>query len=128
LTIGLADTSGVIQTSYTYEPFGGVTSSGATNTNSYHFTGRENDGSTSLYSYRARYYSPTFGRFISEDPQRFPGGPDPNLYAYVFGSPVSLIDPFGLDPGDGCGFLGFDCVKDFFGGLWDSARNWLCGE
>ena len=35
--------------------------------NSYQYTGRENDG-TGLYFYRARYYAPALGRFISEDP------------------------------------------------------------
>jgi RHS repeat-associated protein len=122
-TIGLGDANGAIQTSYTYEPFGGVTSSGATNTNSYQFTGRENDGSTGLYFYRARYYNPTFGRFISEDPLAFPGGPDPNLYSYVGNDPVSLSDPFGLDPGNGCGFLWFGCIASAFSALsklaWD---------
>jgi len=82
-TIGLGDASGAVQTSYTYEPFGAMASSGATNTNTYQFTGRENDESTGQYFYRARYYNPTFGRFISEDPLGFPGGPDLNLYVYA---------------------------------------------
>jgi RHS repeat-associated protein len=112
-TIALGDANGAVQTSYTYEPFGAVTESGATNTNSYQFTGRENDGTTGLYFYRARYYSPTFDRFISEDPLGFPGGPDPNVYAYVGNNPISLTDSLGLD-GGGCGFLGFGCVLDFF--------------
>ena len=45
--------------------------------------------------YRARYYDPSIGRFISEDPLEFGGG-DVNLYAYVGNSPVSYIDPSGL--------------------------------
>jgi RHS repeat-associated protein len=77
-------------------------------------TGREIDGSTGLYFYRTRYYSPTFGRFISEDALGFPGGPDPNIYAYAFDNPVSLIDPFGLDPGNDCGFFDFHCHVDVF--------------
>jgi RHS repeat-associated protein len=36
------------------------------------YTGRENDGD-GLFYYRARYYSPIMGRFISEDPIRFGG-------------------------------------------------------
>ncbi|MCD6220511.1 RHS repeat-associated core domain-containing protein [Candidatus Calescamantes bacterium] len=32
------------------------------------FTGREYDSSTGLYYYRARYYDPSLGRFISVDP------------------------------------------------------------
>ena len=58
------------------------------------FTGRESDG-TGLYFYRARYYDPAIGRFISEDPIGFDGG-DVNLYAYVANDPVNLIDPSGL--------------------------------
>lgn len=46
-----------------------------------------------LYYYRARYYSPTYGRFISEDPIGFAGGV--NAYAYADGMPVDGSDPFG---------------------------------
>lgn len=79
-----------------------VTSTGASSTNSFQFTGREYDGA-GLSFYRARYYSPTVGRFISEDPLGFPGSPLADLYAYVGNNPVSLLDPLGLVPG--CGFV-----------------------
>ena len=65
-TVALVGASGV-STEYTYEPFGATTASGAASPNAFQFTGRENDG-TGLYYYRARYYSPTWQRFISEDP------------------------------------------------------------
>ena len=58
------------------------------------FTAREYDSETGLYFYRARYYDPAIGRFISEDPIGFSGG-DLNLYAYVRNNPVSRIDPYG---------------------------------
>jgi len=82
-----------VQTTYTYEPFGTSAVTGQTNTNSYQYTGRENDG-TGLDYYRARYYYPARHRFISEDPIGFAGG-DPNLYAYAFNDPVALTDPSG---------------------------------
>jgi len=94
-TIGLVASSGTIATSYTYQPFGGTTAGGAGNTNPYQFTGRENDG-TGLYFYRARYYSPTFQRFVSQDPIGFRGG-SPNVYAYVLNAPTIMIDLLGLD-------------------------------
>jgi RHS repeat-associated protein len=93
-TIALADPLGGVATSYTYDPFGNTTSSGAASDNTQQYTGRENDG-TGLYYYRARYYSPAMQRFISEDPIGFAGG-DTNLYAYVGGDPVNGIDPSGL--------------------------------
>jgi RHS repeat-associated protein len=120
-TIALADTSGVIATSYTYEPYGAATSTGAASTNSYQFTGRENDGASGLLFYRARFYRPGISRFISEDPFAFPGGPDPDLYVYVGSNPVQFVDPLGLD--GGCGILtAWRCVDDVFRNLWLGIR------
>lgn len=62
-------------------------------TNSYNFTGRETDGLGINY-YRARYYNPTTGRFLSEDPIGFRGGV--NRYAYASDNPITLRDPRGL--------------------------------
>lgn len=93
-TIGLVGSAQTIATSYTYQPFGATTVSGAVNGSSYEFTGRENDG-TGLYYYRARYYSPSFQRFTAQNPIGFRGG-DANLYAYVANNPVSFVSPFGI--------------------------------
>ncbi len=95
-TLALADSSGALDTAYTYDPFGNVTVNGA-DTNPYQFTGRENDG-TGLYYYRARYYSPTFQRFVSQDPIGFAGG-NSDLYSYANGNPISLSDARGLETG-----------------------------
>ena len=59
----------------------------------YAFTGREWDPETGLYYYRARYYGPKIGRFISEDPSGLADGV--NRYAYVRGNPVRWVDPSG---------------------------------
>jgi RHS repeat-associated protein len=91
--IALADSAGSVQTEYTYEAFGGTTVTGASNTNSYQYTGRENDG-TGLFYYRARFYHPALQRFISEDPIGFHGG-DINLYGYVSNDPINRSDPSG---------------------------------
>jgi RHS repeat-associated protein len=92
--IALTDSSGTIQTRYSYGPFGATSSSGAASSNSQSFTGRENDD-VDLYFYRARYYSPAHQRFLSEDPIGFEGG-DSNLYGYVGNAPVDQRDAFGL--------------------------------
>ena len=103
-SLALTDAFGSVQTEYTYEPFGKTVSAGASNSSSYQYTGRENDG-TGLYHYRARYYHPQLQRFISEDPIEFEGG-DINLFAYVWNSPLVYIDPSGLS-----GFGGFRLPK-----------------
>jgi len=92
--IALTDAAGAVFTSYVYEPFGQVASEGVS-TNALQYAARDHDP-TALYYYRARYYSPSLRRFISEDPIGFAGG-DPNLYAYVNGNPLGFIDPSGLD-------------------------------
>jgi RHS repeat-associated protein len=91
--VAVTDSAGIIQTEYTYEPFGKRTFSGTSNSNPYQYTGRENDG-TGLYFYRARFYSPTLQRFVSEDPIEFDGG-DVNLYVYVVNNPLRFVDPLG---------------------------------
>ena len=60
------------------------------------YTGREDDG-TGLYQYRARYYDPSIGRFVSEDPAGFQGS-GANWYAYVGNNPVNATDPTGKEP------------------------------
>lgn len=89
----LTDGSGSAVAVYTYDSFGAPVSGGGV-TNPFRYTGREWDLETSLYYYRARYYSASPGRFITEDPIHFDGGI--NFYRYVENSPVNLVDPFGL--------------------------------
>lgn len=63
------------------------------------YAGRELD-ETGLYYYRARYYHPELGRFVSEDPLGYQAG-DANLYAYAFGDPVNYTDPTGMQAAAG---------------------------
>ncbi len=78
---------------YSYDSFGKLTPQTSFK-NSYTFTGREYDPQTGLYYYRARYYDPVEGRFISKDPIGYTGGI--NVFAYVQNNPVNRTDPAGL--------------------------------
>ena len=89
--VALTDSAGVVVERHRYEPFG---DSGGSQLTRYDFTGRERDTQTGLIYYRARWYDPQRGRFISEDPAGFAGGL--NKYAYVSNNPVSKTDPSGL--------------------------------
>jgi RHS repeat-associated protein len=82
----------VLTSAVRYDAWGRV-ESGAPPT--FGFTGREWDAETGLYYYRARYYDPVIGRFLSEDPIDFDGA-GLNFYAYVGGNPATLSDPLGL--------------------------------
>jgi RHS repeat-associated protein len=86
-----ANASGVVTLARNYDPWGNLLAgAGAAG---WSFTGREWDPEAGLAYYRARYLDPKLGRFISEDPIGLRGGP--NRYAYVYNSPMNLVDPTG---------------------------------
>ena len=95
----LSSGAGAIANTYTYDSFGKLTASTGSITNRFQYTAREFDSESGLYYYRARYYDPTTGRFISEDPHReILHGMD--FYPYVRNSAPNLIDPDGRSPVD----------------------------
>jgi RHS repeat-associated protein len=91
----VTDAAGAVANRYDYDAFGNwEATSYETVANPFGFTARERDAESGLMFYRARYYDPQIGRFISEDPIGFEAG-DLNLYRYVFNNPILLIDPTG---------------------------------
>jgi RHS repeat-associated protein len=81
-----------------YDQFGGILSqSNPSAATRYAFTGRELDPNASLYYYRARYYDPQLGRFVSNDPLGLVAGA--NLFAYASNDITRLTDPSGMAPG-----------------------------
>ena len=87
----LIDSEGTILNRISYDSFGNITAQTNPDINiRFSYTGRELDEETGLYYYRARYYDPSIGRFISEDPIRAT-----NLYTYVDNRPLDLVDPTG---------------------------------
>jgi RHS repeat-associated protein len=93
-TRGLTDATGNVTSSLTYDSFGTVV--GGSGSTRYTYTGRELDEETGLIYYRARWYDPQQGRFVSEDPIGLVGGI--NLFAYVENNPICFSDPSGLCP------------------------------
>jgi RHS repeat-associated protein len=91
--VDLVDEHGVVLNHFVYDGFGSRTGSSGAEFR-FGYTGREKDGETGLYYYRARYYDPKVGRFISEDPIGFAAG-DTNLYRYVGNNSTNYTDPSG---------------------------------
>jgi RHS repeat-associated protein len=96
-TVALTDVNQNVVNSYAYDPFGTVLNQQEMVPQPFKYVGQygvmaEPNG---LYYMRARYYDPSVGRFISEDPLGFGGG-DVNLFAYVQNNAVNRVDPYGL--------------------------------
>jgi RHS repeat-associated protein len=90
----LVDANGDIVNVASYSPYGESTGMAET---SYGYTGEWTDG-MGLVNLRARYYSPTQGRFVSQDtwkgeqsqPQSY------NLWLYAYANPTINTDPTGM--------------------------------
>jgi RHS repeat-associated protein len=97
----MLDSTGEVQTSYAYDPFGVPVVAGDSS-NPYQFTGEAWDEEVELLYLRARYYQPETGRFITKDPWLglMARPATLNAYVYVTNDPVNNVDPRGLDGGE----------------------------
>ena len=85
-------TTGDERTEYFYDNFGNKQKDTDTSTNPFEYCGEYFDDETGLIYLRNRYYDPTIGRFITEDPIR----DGENWYVYAGNNPVNFVDPWGL--------------------------------
>ena len=96
--VALFDTvSGKRVAEYDYGPFGEpLRATGAmAEGNPFRFSTHYTDNETGLVYAKRRYYTTAGGRWLSRDPIGESGGE--NLTAFVVNSPISRIDPFGLE-------------------------------
>ena len=99
----MVDESGTIVESYRFDAWGRVLGvyNGSGNTltesaigNRILWQGREYSWKTGLYYFRARWYDPITGRWMSNDPIGISGGL--NQYCFCGNNPVNFTDPMGL--------------------------------
>ena len=113
--VNLTDNNGAVTKTYQYDAFGVEKNIDDTDTNAFRYCGEYYDKETATIYLRARYYSPSTGRFISRD--SFAGSNnDPlslNLYTYCHNNPVSGTDSTGhfLDTFFDAAILAFDIVS-----------------
>lgn len=106
-TIQLVSRNGAPEEFYSYDYRGrpafyeapGTPTTRSTRHNPYLFTGQRFDPETGLYYYKARYYDPTYGVFLSRDPLGAWHDPDNygNGVAYANNSPFGRTDSTGLE-------------------------------
>lgn len=90
--VATTDASGYATNTFSYGPFGETDS--WVDGPRFRYTGQQYFARSGLYYYKARFYSPTMGRFLQTDPAGTKD--DLNLYAYVGNNPVNRVDPTGL--------------------------------
>ena len=88
-TAAKTNAAGEIVSAAEYDAWGNSTAPIAS---PFRYCGEYFDAETGLLYLRNRYYNPTSGRFITEDPAR----DGLNWYAYCRNNPVNAIDPSGL--------------------------------
>jgi len=92
--VAITDGAGSPLATNTYDEYGRP---GSGNLGRFQYTGQAYIASLGLYYYKARFYAPSLGKFLQPDPIGYAGGM--NLYAYVGGDPVNLVDSRGLEAG-----------------------------
>jgi RHS repeat-associated protein len=80
---------------YSYDPYGVPLQATAPLTD-FTYAGMFHDADSGLDLTQYRAYDPIAGRWLSRDPLGEASDPVGNLYLYVGGNPISIIDPLGL--------------------------------
>jgi RHS repeat-associated protein len=92
----LLDLKGTPVETYHYDAFGNETVP-ENPISPWRFSSKRVDPETGLVYFGRRYYDPTLGKWLTQDPLGLKAGP--NLYAYVLNCPMTMFDLYGLREG-----------------------------
>ena len=109
----LAGAGGVVTKTYRYDAFGNEENETAGDTNPFRYSGEYYDTETGNIYLRNRYYNPSTGTFITEDPARDGG----NWYSYCGGDPVNCVDLTGCKASKKAMLIGTNGVFNFDNGV-----------
>jgi RHS repeat-associated protein len=91
------DAAGGLVSQARYTPFGEVAWEGGLAPTDFGFTGQRAERGLGLLDYKARFFAPVLGRFVSAD-SLIPGAGNPmawDRYSYINNSPINGVDPSG---------------------------------
>jgi len=127
-TVAMTDVTGPVVNQYAYDDFGNLANnSSETIANPFKYVGKfgvATDAPDLLFM-RARYYSPSLGRFINKDPIGLRGGL--NLYGYVGSNVLRFIDPLGFGGAGGSWCNNKNVFLGQISNIWNSHVQWHRG-
>ncbi len=115
--VALLDSSGNTLQTYQYSAFGEEIADQPISP--WRFSSKRTDPETGFIYFGQRYYMPSLGRWITQDPLEDVDGP--NLYAYLYHSPLVYFDAYGCNAEEQ--------EPGFWGSAWNSISSsvqWGC--
>jgi len=92
--VATTDGSGALKSETIYDAWGNVQQATGQSANKFGYAGHQMDKESGLIYFQARYYDPSIGRFITQDP--FEGDWQTPLslhhYLYAYGNPTVYVD------------------------------------
>ena len=117
--VNISNESGKSIKSYDYDAFGVELNKDANDTNLFRYCGEQYDNETDSIYLRARYYSPSLGRFTTEDPAK----DGDNWYSYCAGNPVNSWDPSG-----NAAYGGISVIQNLAEAVYDAIETNSVGD